>query len=515
MKLPDKRLCRSFVNFLYLRRLLNGKNRLALIISGSFLIILWQSTFILYHESLSNKYRITASSGMHDEARFVYFSYYLGLYPVATEIENPPLSKEGAMQILTHRGETLRTEWGHTTRYGDLGKGLLFLPWAYLKGTPEKPSVMPFHAFMFIVALLALFVSFCYVSQVGLGIFVILFLGSNPFQLFEVYGNKNIFGWPITTAMFILAIHIPLFARPRLKLIFLWLAPALTGLILSAVRQIRPESVAIILSAVLCYVFIPKRGWIKRMALIGTVGLTFFLSSYGWHSYFDQKIKQADATVIAAGGTPFTGPRDIYHMVWHNVWCGLGDFDEKYGYKWDDRSAARYAFPILKEKYHVELPQWDYKAWICDRDFWDRSGKYYKTPYEVPHYQEVLRDRVVHDITSDPLWYLRIIGRRIYYLLYRNVPACLSIGRWQIGIPMPCFLLFPMVAVLIYTRSWKLLGILCFTLSLASTSIAVYALRGTTYYACFNLFVAAIFFTWVMEGFLRCCRKLKTKYRLI
>jgi len=489
------------------RRFLRSKRvRAVSLFVGCGLIAMWQFSFLVARARVEPKYKMRASSGMYEVDKFTYFLYYTGLYPVATTIAGPPQSKEGAREILKTRGDTLLTEWGHTTRYGDLGKALLFLPVAYLKGSAASPSVIPFHAFLFTLSLILLYAGFWRLHLEILGAAAVLFVGSDPFQLFEVYGNPNVFGWPITTAILVLALHLPFLTRLRPRLTpFLWLVPVITGVALSSVRQIRTEPVAIILSAAVCYLFLSRTPWTKRLALLGLLVSSFLAANKTWDAYFDFKLKQAERIVREAGGTPYPGPRDRFHMFWHPIWCGLGDFDTKYGYDlWKDQSAANYAFPILREKYKVKLPDWDGNSLVSKSDFWDEGRKYYKTPYEIPHYDEVLRGKVVHDVTHDPLWFAGILARRMVHALRDTTPVSLAVGNWRIEFPVFLgFAFVPLVLFLLWMRSWLLLKVMLFTLPLSCTSILVYALRGTTYYAIFNLLTAAVLLALILEAFLR------------
>jgi hypothetical protein len=470
-------------------------------------IVVWQASIFSDRERLSDKYRLTASSGVHDESRFVYFAYHLGLYPVATTIENPPDNRAAAKEILRDRGDTLRTEWGHTIRYGDWGKGLLYLPWAWATGSAKNPQAWPFHAFVFIVGLVLVYGAFWSVRLELLGSAVVLLMGSNPFQLFEVYRNENIFGWPITATLFVLALHIPLLFRTRHRNVLLWIAPFATGILLASVRQVRSEPVPLLLTAAVIYLTLPRVSMWRCLVPLCLLALSFIGAGNAWQRYFDAKLHEAETAVIAAGGTPFPGPRDRYHSIWHPIWCGLGDFDKKYGYDWTlDQSAAAYAFPILKEKYGVEVPKWNRSDLVCRDDFWDDKGLYYKTPYELPHYGDVLRDKVLGDIRNDPMWYLQILGKRLERVFSAIPPISLSAHSRTMGIPAGGYIALAVAGVLLIGRGYPFLILLFFSLPLAATSMILYSLRGTTYYTTFHLMAAALAAAWLLEGIL-CCRR--------
>ena len=62
------------------------------------------------------------------------------------------------------------------------------------------------------------------------------------------------------------------------------------------------------------------------------------------------------------------------------------------------------------------------------REAWDAAGKYYRTPYELPHYEEVIRDKVLGDIRRDPVWYLGILWKRAGRILTETSPVRLAAG---------------------------------------------------------------------------------------
>ena len=169
-----------------------------------------------------------------------------------------------------------------------------------------ESTVIPFHGFMFILSLILLYIAFWRIRLELFGTIIVLFLGSNPFQIFEVYRRDNVFGWPITTAILILALHVPILKKqkPEPSVIF-WATPVITGSFLAFMGQVRNESVAIIISAALCYFFISKISLLKRFSLLCLLLFSFFIGNYSWESYFSYKTKQAETIVATSGGTPY------------------------------------------------------------------------------------------------------------------------------------------------------------------------------------------------------------------
>jgi hypothetical protein len=499
----------SFLNFTLQSHIFNRKRtRIFILIVGCVLITVWQSLFLFNNSKLDTNYQIRDVTGLQHWVlpRFFYFYYYLGLYPMAPENkDNLVYSKEGAKREISENGDNLLMEIGHCIRSGDHGKIWLYLPDAFIRGNVENPDVRLCHAFFFTLALIILFISFWWVGQPLLGTITIMLLGSNPFQLFEVYTNENTFGWAISIALITLGLHLPIFTNKKRSPYYLWTIPILTGIILGTVRQIRTEPMIIIVSAALSYLVISETRRHIKISLVILLVLFFSLTSYGWKSYFDYKFKQAYRVVKEAEGHPI--PQEVIfslHPLWHNLWLGLGDFDKKYGYAWDDTIAADYAFPILKKKYNMKIKRRPEALFgqfgrLLD-DYWDKDKKYYRMVEHLPRYFDVLRDKVIFDITHDPMWYLDIILKRVWRVFSETTPIRISLGRRWVTLPMHGLFLIPMMLILIAGHNWMLLKLICFTLPLAFAAIVICSEGGMSFYSCYHIFVVAICIAWLTEG---------------
>ena len=467
-----------------------GRRRLIVLLAGLVAIALWQTSF--RNAKLDPTWRLTASSGLHEEHRFVYFLRHLGLFPVANEIPPEPDTEEGAERWLQTRGDTLVMELGHTIRYGELGKTFLYLPYAIWKDRTARLRVEPTHYLAFTIALLALFTAFWWARRTLLGGITVVLFGSNPFQLFEVYGNEEVFSWNITTAILILALHVPLLLSHP-KRAYAIALPIATALLLATIRQVRTEPILIGGSALLAYLAV---GTIRQRAIsAATFVATLMLASALCSRWFDAEWEEAQQVVASAGGHPFPGERERHHLIWHPIWCGLGDFGEDRGYRWDDRAAAAYALPILQSRYGVEIPPLDPKSYVFD-DYVDRAKKYYRVPYLLPHYSDVIRDKVLADVAAHPLWYASIILRRIGRVLIDSTPIAIAIRGFAIRIPFPGLIALP-IAILacLCVRRHGLALLFIFPLPLSATALLIYSGRGVAWYGCFHLLPAAFLLT--------------------
>jgi hypothetical protein len=481
-------------------------------------IVVWQISFNRSDTKLDERYRITYMSGMHNEHTFVYFYWYTGLFPVASTLAYVPclyrcqstresdapadLTREAALSVMAQFPHTLVMDIVWTWNAGDRGKIFLFLLDTWLKGAPYKPSVIPFHRLCFILALGLLFAVLWWLRRPALGAASVVFLGSNPFQLVEVHRNDNVFGWNITTAILILAIHVPLLAGRRLDWRWAIAWPIGTAILLGTIRTFRPEPMSILLAAVVTYLQTRFKGdwpklslWLRRSLLVAAFFAVFVAVDQAWTAYFVYKHEEARATLASIGGHPFEGPQRMHHHFWHPIWCGLGDFDREKGYVWDDKVALAYARPILEQKYHAFVPDHEFLPGLARQEYWDDAGIYKKMPFDVPHYDDIIREKVLSDIASDPWWYATILAKRIARIIYSTTPVRItwSSDYWTLAPrPIPGVLAVVLTALCVLAGVRLLWKLLLFTLPTCATAVLVFSGGGTPWYGIFHLFAAAI-----------------------
>ncbi len=482
------------------------RRRVLVLLCGLAAILFWQSVFFRHGNpdtTLASPYRLTASTGVQPwQTEFVYFLYYLDLYPVASMADGPrEYSVEGARRLIAEQGRSLVMDRYWTIRYGEMAKTYLYLPQAWLKGRPARPRMLAASALGFTVALLALFSAFWSVGKTPLGVVLVLLMGSNPFQVNEVYANDNLFGWPITLTLLMLALHVPLI-HDRLRRSGSALALALvSGVLLGTFREIRTEPVLVAGAVSLVYLTATRfRPWL-RLGLVIVLAGAFVSTSTGWRSYFESKYREAWGVVKAAGGHTYDGPRQKHHFFWHAIWCGLGDFDQKYGYEWSDVKAYSYAWPILQRQgfvargYPLTAPDK-----CCDAltlgTYWDEGRLYARTPQELDEYIEILREKVLRDIGNDPLWYATIVVKRAARILGESTPPSLAVGNGSsVSLPGRAvwgWLGVGVVLVLLWRRDWAPLKTVAFCLPPAGTALLVYSAHGVALYSIAHLVALAL-----------------------
>jgi hypothetical protein len=499
------------------RHVTRGARGRFLLIAGVLVIVLWQGVFFRHRYPnvilRSTQHILRASGGVLGwQQEFVYFLYYLNLFPVATVTDQPlEYSREGAQRVLETQGSTLVMERFWTIRYGDLLKTYLYLPQAYLTGSAADPRVMSTaNGVAWAIALLALYVALWSRGFGLLGAILVILLGSNPFQVTEAYGRNNVFSWVITTGVLLLALHVPILSDTRPSKHYVGLLPVVAGLVLATVRQIRPEPVVVGLAIVLAYLTAHALRPRTRALMVLLLAISFWVGTAAWEAYFDAKFREAHLKVKTAGGDPYDGPRHIHHFMWHAIWCGLGDFDTRYGYAWNDVKGMEYAMPIMRSRGFVAVgyPPLEPRPFdaLTLGVYWDKARQYARTPFEVPEYVAVIREKVVHDMTHDPIWYLTILGKRLWRILTNATPPTLAMGDGrEVSLPESAlwgFLPIAVVPVLVRARSRFLLKILAFLLPLAATALLVYSGDGTVYYSVVHLIAFGYCVAWALEALL-------------
>lgn len=477
-----------------------GKRRVWVLVVGLLAIVGWQATFGRASAKLDHTYHVFASTGVHDEQHYFFYLYHLGLYPLATDAPILHDTKNEAERLLRTAPDKLKQDTFVTFRSGDRGRVYLFYVDALLRHDAIKPSLRPASVLAFVTALCGLFTAMWWVQRPALGALLVVLLGSNPFQLHSVYSEENVFSWAITTMIAVLAIHVPLMGSRPASRRYPWIAAVATGLFLATVRTVRSEGMPIILGAVLAYLTLAGASWWKRLALAATLAVTFNATGALYTRAILHKFEVAQKVVRDVGGEPYEGPLPVYHEFWHAVFCGLGDFDTKYGYAWDDRVAYRYALPYLEKlaghplKLNVmSAPQ---------AQTYDKAGKYPVYFSETPGYHDIIRDKILGDIKRDPAWYVDILVKRVRRLLTDTSPVSLSFSteQFQTKSGLLGWACAPLLLFLLGTRRHFLAKLLVFSLPLTITPLVIYSDRGMSYYSCFHIFGAAIFLMLMASG---------------
>jgi hypothetical protein len=402
-----------------------------------------------------------------DASEFIYFYYYTGDFPLGTLNKDLVYSAEGAKNEIEHRGEDLIMEYNHWSRLGEHARIFAFLPHAYLYGSPEKPSIKLFNALVFALSLIILFLGLYYLKKGGIGVLLVLIINLTPFFLHEVYARENIFGLLGSTFFIVLGANISAIIGEKQQVLKRVIIAVLCSLLIGFFSEIRNEISIVLLPLLLIYVFSGHYNLLKKIAITALLFVSFNAAKQSVRQYYNAKFEQTTNLVEQQNGHVYNGKRISGHKVWHPVFCGLGDFGEKYGYAWNDKVAYRYAVPILNQRYGLGIK---YSGEYYTDNYYDTDSLYYVKFDEIQVYDDVVKEKVLHDIKNDPLWYGGIIMQRIIQVLTTTIP-----------LPYIGWLVIPLFYFLIKKRDWKKMFLLIVSLPLSITSIVVYSGGESTY----------------------------------
>jgi len=451
------------------RTLLAPRARLGFWLVGLVFIPLWQVSHYVYRDALDIGYTNMASAGARWDKHF-FMLYHLNLFPVRCDVEIRSAEAAEAERILREEGAKLLA----ATNVDQLPVYLHFVD-VWLGGHQARSELNRANAFFFTLALMAFFSALAWVRLEFLGLTLTLLIGSNPFQLFETHASNNAFCWPIITALFAMAAVIPLLGGFKPSCWWLVLAPIMVGLLLGSARHIRGECVPIAGTICLALLLVPGVRWWARPLLPAVLVVAMYSAMHAWEAHFKNKFDEAAEIVTKAGGKVEKAP-ETFHPHWHPIWCGLGDFDDRYGYLWDDRVAYEY--------YRTALA---------------------RGPHE---YDTSLKNKIWADIKRDPGWFFSIVGRRIWRVFAENTPPRLSAGPIHVDLPFPgaaaLFLILALLVGFCLTRNWEAVKLFLLPAPLAATPLLVYSGGNLQCYSILHLFAVGFMLAVVFE--LACLR---------
>ena len=436
---------------------------------------------ILYFNSIPNQnyfdqqQRKDATGFEIDYAKkFFYFYYYTGDFPLATLNDEIKYSKIEAKKEIEDNGQNLIMEYKHWSRLGENARIWAFLPNAFISGSPESYQIRLFNSIVFVVSLSLLYLGFWRLKKVSFGILLIALINFTPFFIFETFVNENIFALLGSVFFIVLGLNVYSLYEEEKKSIFLLLT-AISAATIGFFSEFRNEISIVFVSLILICLFAKSQRLIVKMASLGICFLIFFGTKYSIRIYFDYKFQKTTKLVNDSGGHIYTGKRIAGHNIWHPIYCGFGDFDEKYGYEWNDKLPYKYATPILKEKYGLDL-HYSNKYYLDD--YYDKDSLYYMKFDEIHQYETIIKHKVLSQIKNDPSWYSVIILKRILRTLSNTIP-----------VPFVGWLIFYVVYFLYRHRFWFYLKLIAISLPLSASSILIYSGKGATYNSVFVYFV--------------------------
>lgn len=461
---------------------------------AALVIVAWQASFADGLPRRLWRYEIGASSGLMPDLReFFYFWHHLGAFPVgAHAVPRLGPARQDALAFVATRGRELRMDFGgteNTPRFGDWGKLFTLLPGQWLGDDVRHPSPRAFNAELFVIALVATWWAFWREGRALLGTLVVLLVGSDPFQLHETWDRANVFSLPISVALLALAAHVRVLAGRAGGGPGAWALAVAAGVALATVREIRTEAALVAMAVLATWLLARQAAWPRRVALVLAFLAAFALTGRAWTAYWNASFDRARAIVAKAGGVVYPRTPGTHHALWHALDCGLGDYGGDRGFAWDDRTAFRWAVTFDPRTNPHPLP-FHFKDGYYFEETYDGVNRI--APTDLAAYNAKVRARVTDTIRAHPLWYARILGRRLLAILAQATPASIALGVAHVGLPGAGWLLVPVaVALAALRRRFELLLVL-FTLPLGATALLVFSGRGIPYYGIAHLVALAV-----------------------
>lgn len=470
---------------------LGPRSRSTLMIAVLFITV-WQLSVGLSSRRNDDSWRVHASAGVHHERDFTFYLRHLGLYPLVSHARIREDTRAEAERLLREHPESLRLDIGLTFRSGDRGRVYLYLFDSWLRGDSLHPVLLQSSAAGFILALQAFFFALWWLRRPLLGGMLVALIGSNPFQIFAVYSQDNVFGWAITSMLFAGALSLPLLHpfAPRSKVP--WALALTTGLFFATARTVRSETASMLVAIAVIYLVAPALSWRKRVAMLALMFASFSLAGSYYSRLFTRQVETVNLLVAQHGGTPYLGPVEPYHEFWHPVWCGLGDFDTRYGHQWNDTAAYTAAFGAMRLR--SDLPRGLTSTDWLQRISYDGDGVYPLYFFEAPGYHAAIRDVTLAHIREAPGWYFTILAKRTQRILTDTTPATLAWANKRIALDSAW-----LGALWVAAFAWAIARrrrldamLLLLSTPLSLVPLVIYSGGGTTHYGCAHLFAVGV-----------------------
>lgn len=459
------------------------------------LVIGWQATFYYYQKQIPVPFPITTVVGIQqrDYLHFAFFYHHFGVFPVAAPGKTPYGNKADAIRFVQHNGSSLLTD---TTsgggRFGNYGKIFMFYPELWLKKTPTAASTRAFAGIFFTLSLCVFLLAAMRAGHALFGILAVLLLGSHPLQLAQVYGVSRNLSLSISCAVLLLGLcyrWLKGAAQPARED---WLIVVIAGIVCGFCRQVRTESSVMILS-VAAIVFLQTAWPIKRrLALLAALAAVFLGFQNRMDHYFERKFAEANQFVAAHGGVPFPGPRVRQHILWHPLFVGLGDFDDKYGIEWSDFYNFKYAMPIF-EAAGLNYT-WSGYTYYLDQAY-DEKKRYPIFFEDLPLFNQLCKERFLNQVKADPRWYASILGKRAWRILSDSADISLAVGKWRLGWHLSAFAVLLLAGLLLWFRQFFVLRMVLFTAPLSILPLVIYSGGGLAGVSVFGVLLVSGFAT--------------------
>lgn len=435
-----------------------------------------------------------------------FFFYHFGEFPVFPETPMTEFNKDKILNDVKEGKNVLLNESGISYRVGDHGKVFLYFPDLLFsnEGKGAAPSLRLFAIILFNLSLILLFFNLYFAGYRYFALALTLVISNSEAILFQVYNENNIF-W-LGPCAFMVGVSMLCVANRMKK--SAWYFPVLLGAVFgffsAVIREFRAEPffVALLIWLLVAGLKVPFR---NKLKFFGAGALTFVLLNFGFGIYWDYKLAQAKVFVSKNGGYEMPAKATIqkYHEFWHPIWCGLGDFDTKYGFEWNDFAAYGKIIPEMKEKYGISV---DWPGGKFLNQYWDYEKKYPVKIGEYPEYHEIAKRQVLDSISRDPVWYLTILGKRLIQIGKDVTDISFEMAGYRViafsfnGILL--IVLLVLVSIFYSKRHGRRMLdrfqilVLISSFSLSISALVVTTADGNAYSSIYHLVAFAMLFSW-------------------
>ena len=336
---------------------------------------------------------------------------------------------------------------------------------------------------LWIFSLMMIFTSLWFCQQRLFSIILILIVGSNPYQLNEVYAREDIFCWILSVGLIVTAFFIPLLTKKfNRNTNYLLCICTLTGMLLGLARIFRQDPLGIVISVV-CFLILTKQ-FNKKHKLIAMLLLCAGMKTL---CYLPNAVSYIN-----------TGNWSYYEWDYFQkfegsffpIYGGVGDFDEKYSIVWDDL--------VMHEK---------------ARKLYHDSVQVNDSDEHSPGFNDPLIKELIYHIFTDPLWYLDILAHRICRVMFENVPIGISLSNsfWILlpkgFVTFGCLLFF--LAGTIYFKEYFYLKLSAFTVFIGTTPLLIFSGANNHFYFITNHFIVSICIIFLFKIIVKSTKKLQ------
>ena len=443
----------------------------------------------------NNIYQSNAETGLFPKKNdFFYFDYYLDLYPLKSLVKPTikDLSKKKALEKLSNI-ESLVMEEGHIVRFGGFFINYLFYFDAFIFKNFLDSSVKTFNIIFFNFALFLTLLSFFIKKKYLLGTFFCYLISSNPFQIYEVYQNENVFGIFISILLLLSSFYIFLTNLDKSKKYFYYviLYSILCVCIISFFIFVRSNFIIFIFPFFLSFFFL-KLNIVKKSLIISISIIFFILLNVIFKNIVDDKLNKTKNILIANNGK-YLDVQLQFHERFFPIYVGLNEFKTKlnFGFWHDDEGNA-----VLERKNFIVTEIMSKKS---------KNGYNLHPVNEIDGYDGYFKDEIIKLAKEDNYLIPKLIYNRLNYSLNNLSPIQFNLVLFKITfdnnllIKFFLILYFLTVISLLKNKSWQYIYLIILFSSGALYCLIFPPSLGLSYYIIAHYFLFSLLISQIIN----------------